>query len=98
MKVFGSQTYGTHAVKEHGYPIPPEMRARVAGALASVTRAARVGAEVARNVPIAMPILVMGAVGGVFGGTLWGLKGGLFGLGLGALAGYGATQLPDVSR
>lgn len=97
MKILGSQVYGTHAVKEYGYPIPPEMRARVAGALESMSRAAHVGVEVARSVPMGMPILVMAAVGGIFGATVWGLKGAVLGLGLGGLAGYGATQMPDIS-
>jgi uncharacterized membrane protein YdjX (TVP38/TMEM64 family) len=93
MKFLSSHPYGVFAVREHGYP-----RVHVgasASNLARVAHIARVGAQAAKSVPPLFPMFVLLAAGGVFGGTLWGLKGMLAGAGLGALAGYGVTRLPD---
>jgi hypothetical protein len=94
MSVFRRTEYGVHSVRKPGYPAPVFKGARVAGALSDL---ARTGVDTARatSVPVALPVLVMAAVAGVFGATLWGLKGGLIGLGLGTLAGYGVTKMPD---
>lgn len=111
MKIFGSQTYGVHAPGVCGYPVAPNRehesarvgsaRAHVGSALVHVSHAARTGMRASvgavKSVPTIMPMATMGAIGAVFGATLWGWKGLLVGLSIGAAAGFGASQLPDIT-
>ncbi len=102
MKIFGSSTYGVHAASPRSYPaaLPSRShslstRARVSGALTAASHAGRVGLDAARQIPIGFPLVALAALGGIFGGTLWGMKGFAAGAGLGLLAGFGISKLPD---
>jgi hypothetical protein len=108
MAVFGSSVYGVHAARGKRYPLAarkrdlkkslpsnPSMGARVSGALQTASHAAHAGIEAAKSIPIGFPLVALAALGAVFGGTLWGWKGFGAGAGLGLLAGYGVSKLPD---